>query len=70
MTKRTQTPAQVGIESPWLTVSEASAYARLSEKTIGTACRDGSLRATQRVEKGKWLIHRSALDDWLEGSVA
>ena len=58
------------METPWLTVPEAAAYAKRHTQTIKNALRDGSLRGSQTQRNGKWLVHRDDLDAWLRGEVA
>lgn len=53
--------------SPWMTVDEAGAHARMSGEEIARACRAGELHATQRRERGRWRIHVDNLDAWLLG---
>lgn len=53
--------------SPWMTVVEAAAHARMSPEDVAEACRLGELRATQRKARGRWRIHVDNLDAWLLG---
>lgn len=68
-TPRNESPrdgARQAIESPWMTVDEAKAYARMGKNQIYDACRTRKLKARQTVApQGKWLIHRDDLDVWL-----
>ena len=55
-------------DSPWLTVREVAAYARCGTDTVYEALQAGALEGTQRViPRGKWTIHRDAVDRWLLG---
>lgn len=58
------------VDSPWYEVPEAAQYARRHPQTIKNALRDGSLRGSQTVKNGKWLVHRDDLDAWLRGEIA
>ncbi|MGW6376284.1 helix-turn-helix domain-containing protein [Rhodococcus sp. NPDC055112] len=57
-----------GIESPWMTVREVAEYARRSTDSVYTALQVGELAGHQtKAPKGKWSIHREAIDRWLAG---
>jgi excisionase family DNA binding protein len=55
------------VVSPWLNVAEAAIYAKYNKQTISSACRDGSLIASQPLG-GKWLIHKDDLDTWIRNA--
>lgn len=60
----------MAIETPWLTAPEAAVYAHRHPDTINRALRNGELAGNQPTRKGRWLIHRDALDAWIRGEVA
>ena len=53
------------IPSPWLTLAEAAAYARVHPATIERATGRGELRVGGTI--GKRLFRREWLDEWLAG---
>ncbi|MFH5231929.1 helix-turn-helix domain-containing protein [Antrihabitans spumae] len=57
------------VQSPWMTVPEAAQYARCGHGLVYEACRTGELKANQAGQhagrRGKWRIHRDAIDEWL-----
>lgn len=55
--------------SPWKTTAEAAAYSKRHEDTITTALRSGTLRGSQKMKKGKWLIHVDDLDAWISKDI-
>lgn len=64
-----------GIESPWMTFSEACAYAKVGQQSMYRALRTHELRATQGAvrpgtERGRWRVHRDDLDAWMRGEQA
>jgi excisionase family DNA binding protein len=58
------------IDSPWMTTLEAAKYARCHPHTINKALRSRHLAGSQAVTKGRWLIHRDALDAWIAKAAA
>ena len=59
------------MDSPWLTVGEARAYARCGRQQMYRALHTGELVGTQRKRpQGTWRIHRDDLDAWLRGEVS
>ncbi len=57
---------KVDAESPVLTLTEASRFIRVSEKTLGTMARDGRIPA-QKVGR-EWRFLLPALEEWLKGT--
>ena len=57
----------MSIETPWLTLTEASNYARCSPAHLRMALKAGSLHGSQAGNRGRWIVHRDALDAWLKG---
>ena len=51
--------------SPWLTVNEAAAYAKVSTATIRRACKGGALHGCKVSGKKLWRFHVTELDRWL-----
>lgn len=51
----------------WFDARQAGLYAGMHPRTISDALRDGSLKGSQRVDGGKWKVHRDDLDAWLRG---
>lgn len=68
MTTRRQ--AEKPDDSPWHTMPEAAARARVSADAIGDALRTGELRGYQSGRGGRWRIHRDDIDAWVKGEVA
>ncbi|RRQ26274.1 helix-turn-helix domain-containing protein [Rhodococcus sp. Eu-32] len=59
----------MSVESPWLTVDEARAYARCGKRQMYHALHTGELVGTQRKRpQGTWRIHRDDLDSWMRGA--
>jgi excisionase family DNA binding protein len=58
------------VETPWFTVAQAARYIHRSEENLRDLLRAGTLRGNQPGRKGKWLIHRDALDAFVRGEVA
>ena len=56
--------------SPWMTVPEVAAYARMGRTEILTALNDESLRGHQTKPGGKWRVHVEDVDAYLRGEVA
>lgn len=54
--------------SPWLTVNEASKYARAGRKFLYAAIDSGRLRAAAVDGRRKILLRREWLDAWIEAS--
>lgn len=52
-------------ESPWVTPTEASKYARCGVKIVYAAIRRGALRAARLNDRGDYRIHQQWLDEWL-----
>lgn len=52
----------------WLRVSQAAAYANVSEKTVRRWLRSGALRAKRLSDRpgSVWLIERAAIDRFLQ----
>lgn len=67
MTARTRQPVE--IESPWMTVDEAAAYARIDRDGLSRVLRSGELVGHRRGERGRWRIHRDELDAWIRGEI-
>jgi excisionase family DNA binding protein len=55
------------VDSPWLSLAEAAAYAKFHKSTLADALRDGSLRGYQVRPGGDWRIRASDLDAWISG---
>jgi excisionase family DNA binding protein len=53
------------VTSPWLTLDEAAAYAKLSKASITRARKSGSLRGYRVQGKKLWRFHVADLDAWL-----
>lgn len=51
----------------WLTVTQAAAEAQLHEMTVYKRLQSGEIHGHQRTRKGRWSVHRSALDAHLSG---
>jgi excisionase family DNA binding protein len=51
----------------WHTVQSAVEYTGYGERTILDALRDGTLKGSQRKQRGHWRMHVDALDAWMEG---
>jgi excisionase family DNA binding protein len=51
---------------PWLNVSEAAEYARVSRDTIYTACERGELRSARVSGRRAIRIRPGWIDAWLE----
>lgn len=60
----------VNLTSPWLTLDEAAAYAKLSPATITRARKAGGLRGYKVQGKKLWRFNVTDVDRWLEGGVA
>lgn len=58
------------IPSPWLTLDEAAAYAKLSTASITRARKSGSLRAIRVQGKKLWRFHIADVDRWLQSGGA
>lgn len=54
----------------WFSTEQAAEYAGCNVQTIRKAAASGALTAGQRSVKGRWRIHRDALDAWLRGDAA
>ena len=52
-----------GIVDEWMSTKDASAYTKLSERTINRAVKNGKVQVSQKV--GKNMFKRSWLDQWL-----
>ena len=52
-----------GISDEWMSTKQASAYTKLSERTINRAVKDGKVEVSKKV--GKNMFRRSWLDQWL-----
>ena len=52
--------------SPWLTVTEAAEYARVSRDTIYTACERRELRHARIGGRRSIRLRPAWLDEWLE----
>jgi len=48
---------------------EAAAYAKVSDRTIRKAAKEGRLRGAQLNASQKWIFRRSAVDQWLESMI-
>ncbi len=55
------------IASPWLTLDEASGYAKVSRATITRALKSGGLRGYKVQGKKLWRFNVADLDRWLQG---
>mgnify|MGYP001161266678 CR=1 FL=1 len=55
-----------GISDEWMSTKEASAYTKLSERTINRAVKRSVVKVSKKV--GKNMFKRSWLDRWLSGS--
>ena len=55
---------------PWLVTLEAAAYAKVSDRTIRKAAKEGRLRGAQLNASQKWIFRRSAVDQWLESMIS
>lgn len=55
------------MESKWLNVKEAAAYAGSSEETIRVALRRRQLKGAQRTKNANWRTQAEWIDAWLEG---
>lgn len=64
------TPRSRPADSPWFTVTEAAARARVNVDTIGDALRSGDLRGYQSGRGGRWRIHVNDIDSWIKGELA
>lgn len=65
------TPTLADLEGRvWFDARQAALYSGMHWRTITDALRDGSLSGSQRVDKGKWRIHRDDLDNWLRGGAS
>lgn len=51
----------------YLTVAEASTYAKRHRVTLWRALESGQLHGSQRGAGGKWAIRPECLDAWLAG---
>ena len=57
-------------DSPWLTLDEAAAYAKVSTATITRARKGGGLRGYKVQGKKLWRFHVADLDQWLVGQIS
>ena len=53
-----------GISDEWMSTKQASAYTKLSERTINRAVSNGEVEVSKKV--GKILFRRVWLDAWLD----
>lgn len=58
------------ITSPWLTLDQAAAYAKVSIATITRALKSGGLRGYKVQGKKLWRFNIAELDRWLESGGA
>ncbi len=58
------------IPSPWLTLDEAAAYAKLSQATITRARKSGALRGYKVSSKKLWRFNVADVNRWLESGAA
>jgi excisionase family DNA binding protein len=65
-----RTPRERPADSPWFTVTETAAGARVREDTVGDALRSGDLRGYQTGPNDRWRIHVNDIDAWIKGDVA
>jgi excisionase family DNA binding protein len=63
-TSETRAPA----DTPWRTVKEAAAHARVGVKVIYREIRAGRLRAAVVGGRRDYRVHVSWIDEWLERS--
>lgn len=56
--------------SPWLTVSQAAAYAQISVRTVYRECRANRLRHARIGGRREVRVRREWLDAWLDASAA
>lgn len=61
-------PHTAAAPSPWLTVPEAAARARVSRRTIYDACRRGQLRHARVGGRRDIRLRAEWVDAWLEAS--
>jgi excisionase family DNA binding protein len=54
--------------SPWLTVNEAAAYARVGRKIIFAAIASGRLRGAHVDGRRKIIIRREWIDSWISAA--
>ena len=52
--------------SPWLTIDEAAAYLRISDRTLRRAVRDGAVRAYRVGGKRELRFQREDLDAFMQ----
>ncbi len=52
-----------GISDEWMSTKQASAYTKLSERTINRAVSNGEVQVSKKV--GKNMFRQSWLDQWL-----
>ena len=55
-----------GLNDEWMSTNQASAYTKLSERTINRAVKRSVVKVSKKV--GKNMFKRSWLDRWLSGS--
>lgn len=57
-------------DQTWFTVPEAAEYSRRHPKTVLKALEAGELTGYQNGRRGRWTIHRAAIDAWITGATS
>ena len=54
------------VDSPWMVMAEAAAYAKRGRRLLAKAVKDGELRAARIGGRRELLFRREWLDEWIE----
>lgn len=57
-------------QSPWLTLTDAGAYAKRGKRYLAREVKSGRLRAARVGGRGELLFRREWIDGWLEDLAA